>query len=79
MGWRLETWYIVYMDRITSKPRKRSAKGYILGRRGFAKISAVEGIAVTADMDEDFRELDRQKLPPDERRRILLGKYGKRR
>jgi hypothetical protein len=67
------------MARIASRPTKRSAKGYTLGRRSFAKISAVEGIQITADMDEDFRELDRQKLPPDERRRILLGKYGKRR
>ena len=67
------------MDRIASKPRRRSAKGYTLGRRSFAKISAVEGVHITADMDEDFRELDRQKLPAEERRRILLGKYGKRR
>ena len=28
------------------KPKKRAAKGYVIGRAGFAKISAVEGISI---------------------------------
>ena len=30
----------------TKKPTKRAAKGYVIGRAGFAKISAVEGISI---------------------------------
>lgn len=63
---------------VTKRPRG-PAEGYVLGRRGFAKISAIEGIEFSRTMDEDFLELERQKLSPEERRRILLRKYGKRR
>ena len=30
----------------TKKSTKRAAKGYVIGRAGFAKISAVEGISI---------------------------------
>lgn len=59
------------------KPRKHAAKGYILGRTGFAKISAVEGIRTTATMDEDFREFERKGLSAEDRRRMIGSKYGK--
>ena len=56
---------------------KRSVRGYVIGRSGFAKISAVEGIRTTAIMDADFREFDRQGLSAEERRKIISRKYGK--
>ena len=67
------------MKRGAPKSRKRPAKGYIIGRSGFAKISAVEGIRTTAAMEADFRAFERQGLSADERRKVISRKYGKRR
>jgi hypothetical protein len=50
---------------------------YTLGAEAFAKISAVEGIALTEEMRRDFRILDRRGLSAPERRRWLIEKYGK--
>jgi len=58
------------------KSPQRSPAGYTLGRTGFAKISAVEGIKPSRRLDEDFREFDRKGLSPAERRRELVRKYG---
>jgi len=60
-----------------SRPGKPVAKGYLIGRQRFAKISAIEGIRVTESMAEDFREFDRQKLPAGERRKLIARKYAK--
>jgi len=60
-----------------SKSSKRTAKGYTIGRFGFAKISAVEGVRTTATMEEDFREFERKGLSADERRKVISRKYGK--
>jgi hypothetical protein len=60
----------------TTKSPKRSSGTYTIGREGFAKISAVEGIKPSRGMDEDFREFDKKGLPPAERRRALARKYG---
>jgi len=60
-----------------TKTLKRSSKGYIIGRSGFAKISAVEGVRMTATMDADFREFERQGLSADQRRKVISRKYGK--
>lgn len=65
------------MNRPRAKSGKRAVKAYTLGRRGFAKISAVEGIELTPAMDEDFQEFERKGLSAAERRRIITGKYGK--
>ena len=59
-------------------PRSTSRRSYTLGRQGFAKISAVEGIRLTHEMNEDFRDFERQRLTPAERRTVLSRKYGKR-
>ena len=59
------------------RPPARASRTFTLGRRSFAKISAIEGIHLTADMNEDFREFERKRLSPAERRRILSRKYGK--
>jgi hypothetical protein len=37
---------------------KRSGSPFVLGRTGFAKISAVEGLKITAAMEAEFREFD---------------------
>lgn len=46
-------------------------------RRGFAKISAVEGIALSRDAEEAFRAFDRQGLSAEDRRKALLRKAGR--
>jgi len=51
-------------------------KNYTLGRNAFAKISAVEGICLTPEMNKDFLEFDRKGLSHDERRRAITGKYA---
>jgi len=50
---------------------------YTVGRRSFAKISAVEGIRITSEMAEDLHEFDRKGLSGDDRRRAISRKYGK--
>lgn len=59
------------------KSPRRAAKGYVIGRSAFAKISAVEGIRTTATMEADFREFDRKGLSAEERRKAISRKYGK--
>jgi hypothetical protein len=56
---------------------KKPAKGYTIGRAGFAKISAVEGIKLTPAMEADFREFDRKGLSPEKRRKAIVRKYVK--
>ena len=70
-------WYAWLMKRVASKFSNRSSKGYTIGRRGFAKISAVEGIRTSAAMDADFAEFERRGLSPEERRKAIGNKYGK--
>ena len=65
------------MSKFLHKQSKRSAKGYTIGRAGFANISAVEGIRLTPEMAADFREFERNGLSPEERRKAIAGKYGK--
>jgi hypothetical protein len=60
----------------TKKSPKRSSGTITIGREGFAKISAVEGIKPSRRMTEEFKEFDRQGLSPAERRRELARKYG---
>ena len=55
---------------------RRSAKsGVIIGRERFAKISAVEGIKMTAAMKKRQAEFDRRGLLGDERRRMIIRAY----
>lgn len=55
---------------------KRTDGSFVLGRSGFAKISAVEGLKITAAMEADFREFDRKGLSAGERRAAIARKYG---
>lgn len=50
---------------------------YVLGGDSFDKISAVEGLRLSAEMKRMFREFDCQKLSAEERRRRIIAKYGK--
>lgn len=52
---------------------------FTLGRDGFAKISAVEGIRLSGEMQRDIREFDREALSDDERRRRIARRYGSKR
>jgi hypothetical protein len=54
--------------------RSRS-DGFTLGRAGFAQISAVEGIALTAEMRETMRRFDREGLSASERRRAIISRF----
>ena len=59
-----------------SRPRKASAKSYTLGRAGFAKISAIEGIHLTPEMEAQFLDFDRQGLSPDDRRKAIAHAFS---
>ena len=61
-----------------NKTRRAAPKhAHVVGRKGFARISAVEGIRMTAAMEADFRGFEKLNLAPSERRRLLTAKYGK--
>jgi hypothetical protein len=55
---------------------KTKAEQFILGEEAFAQISAVEGIVFTPEMDDMFRDFDRDGVSPEDRRRALIRRYG---
>lgn len=57
--------------------KHRGPTGNILGLAAFEKISAVEGIRLTAGLKRDLRAMDRQKMPASDRTRLIDRKYGK--
>ena len=61
-----------------TKVLERPAKRFVLGRARFAKISAIEGIHLTPEMQRDLRHYDKLGLSADERRKRIARKYGKR-
>jgi hypothetical protein len=65
------------MVKTTKAPPKDRSRSFTIGRAGFAKIGAVEGIKPDRERDETFAEFDRRGLSPEERRRALIRKYGK--
>ncbi len=65
------------MSKTLSQPTKRPSKAYAIGQRGFAKISAVEGIRLSPEMLLDLQEFDRKGLSAEERRAYIARKYGK--
>lgn len=64
---------------MTEPPGKtRNVKaGFTLGRRGFAMISAVEGIHLSADMEQRFRDFDSQGVSASDRRRTIAQAFAK--
>lgn len=57
-----------------SPNRPRSA-GFVLGRKRFAQISAVESIALTDEMRATLDSFDREGLSAEERRRAILRRF----
>jgi hypothetical protein len=57
--------------------RERTTSGMTLGRERFAKISAVEGIELTASMKKRAADFDRRGLSGEERRRTIIRAYHK--
>ncbi len=68
-------WHNINMSG-TTKTLKHVAKSFTLGRQGFARISAIEGIELTAAMEAEFEEFDRKELSAEERRSAIALKYG---
>jgi hypothetical protein len=56
----------------TSRPRPA---GFVLGRAGFARISAVEGIALTPEMRAALDSFDREGLSAEERRARIVARF----
>ena len=56
---------------------RRAARGPTLGRDRFAKISEVEGIALTPGMKRRVAEFERMGLSAGERRRSIVRAYSK--
>ena len=64
---------------MTKKPAttRDGKSSFTLGRKGFAKISAVEGIRLSADMERRFRDFDRQGLSAADRRKTIARAFAK--
>jgi hypothetical protein len=56
---------------------KSTAKSFTIGRHAFAKISEVEGIRLSDEANEEFREFERRGLSPQARRQAISRKYAK--
>jgi len=63
------------LSRPDSATRARPS-GFVLGRDRFARISAVEGIELTADMRAALEDFDREGLSAAERRRAILRRFA---
>lgn len=64
------------MAQTLAPPGKTAAKGFKVGHRAFAKISAVEGTHLSPEMAKDFGEFDRKGLSANQRRKAIARKYG---
>jgi hypothetical protein len=64
-------------DAPKKKKSGRTRESFTIGRVGFAKISAVEGIQLSDDMEQAFREFDSKGLAAEERRREIVSRYGR--
>lgn len=70
---------MLYLDMAqTTKPRRLKSGTYTLGRKRFAKISAVEGIDLSP-VEAELEDFDRRGLSPAERRQEISRKYGAKR
>ncbi len=59
-----------------NKSSSAKSKGLVIGRKGFEKISAVEGIRMSREMKAIFSNLDKKGASPEVRRNTILRKYG---
>lgn len=65
------------MARNQTLRRPASSSGFRIGREGFARISAIEGIQLTPAMKRDLARFDRENLPQEARRQVIRTKYGR--
>jgi hypothetical protein len=65
------------MKKVPRQIRKGGPRRYTVGRSAFARISAVEGIRLTEEMQRDFSEFDREGLSDKDRRKAIARKYAK--
>ncbi len=56
---------------------KNIPKSYTIGRKVFAKISAVEGISLTPGMRKDFQVFEEKNLSHADRRQAISKKYAR--
>jgi hypothetical protein len=63
------------MAKLHQPLRSKRAQDFVLGRDRFARISAVEGIALTDDMRATLERFDREGLSAAERRRAILARF----
>jgi hypothetical protein len=63
---------------MSTTPRKLliPADARVLGERAFAAISAVEGIALTADSRQRLAAMRRRNLSPEEQRAEIIRAYA---
>ena len=66
--------------RRSSPARPRNARPpatgpFTLGRVGFARISAVEGIVLTPEMQATFADFDREGLTAEQKRRAIVLRF----
>ena len=66
------------MPRARPRPSPPS-RDFVLGRERFARISAVEGIALTDEMRATLERFNREGLSAEERRRAILARFATRR
>jgi len=66
------------MNKISKKSARPAPKtsGFSFTLDEFEKISAVEGITLSAGLKDDFASFDRQGLSNEKRRQIIAEKYG---
>ena len=60
-----------------SAKKKAGSSGFVVGRAGFAKISAVEGIELTAAMKKRAIEYQAKGLSAEEARQAIMRSYRK--
>lgn len=60
-----------------NKSSRAKSKGLVIGRKGFEKISAVEGIRMSREMKSTFSTLDKKGASAEVRRSTIVRKYGK--
>jgi hypothetical protein len=69
--------YVSTMARNQTPRRPTSSSGFRIGREGFARISAIEGVRLTPAMKRDLESFERDKLPQEARRQAIRTKYGR--
>jgi hypothetical protein len=57
-------------------PNRSDPAGFVLGRARFARICAVEGIALTPDMRDILERFDREGLKAEGRRHAIVQRFA---